>query len=156
MSEDKKVIEYREVEAPSDIPQNKRVTSYVYDKIGLFRYEVVASAPTNDAEAQGSYGCDLETLVKMGVRQAMYGCQFKTLLDLSVNENWTVEKTLSELQGMVNNIDLKPRPKAEKGKVAAETKAKARELDSLNVMAQAAGFTNVAEFVISLKKNAKK
>ena len=156
MSEDKKVIEYTEVEAPSDIPQNKRVTSYVYDKIGLFRYEVVASAPTNDEEAQGSYGCDLETLVKMGVRQAMYGCQFKTLLDLSVTENWTVEKTLSELQGMVDNIDLKPRPKAEKGKVAAETKAKARELDSLNVMARAAGFTNVAEFVASLQKKAKK
>jgi len=148
-------IQYVEVEAPSDIPQDKRVTSYVYDKTRLIRYEVVAEAPINDSDAQINYGCDLSTLVKMGVRQAMYGCQFKTLIDDSIKEDWANEKTLGELQGMVNNIDLKPRPKADRVKVASETKAKAKELDSLNDMATAAGFANVAEFIASLQKKKK-
>jgi len=156
MPEVKKVQEYVEVEQASDIAQDRRVTSYVYDKTRFIRYEVVASAPVNDEEAQASYGCNLETLIKMGVRQAMYGCQFKPLIDLSIGEDWTNEKTLGELQSTVDNIDLKPKPKVERTKVAAETKAKARELDSLNDMAIAAGFANVAEFVQSLQKKAKK
>ena len=154
-NEKKTAIEYTEiepVEAISAIPQDKRVTSYVYDKAKLIRYTVVAEAPANEDESQAMYGCPLSHLIKMGVRQAIYGVDFKSLISPEKDS----DTTMADLQTAVTGIDLKPREKVERTKVAAETKAKAKELDSLNAMAQAAGFTNVAEFVASLQKKSKK
>ena len=160
MSEDTKktAIEYQEiepVEAISAISQDRRVTSYVYDKTNLVRYTVVAEAP-EVPDMDTNFDCKLAVLVHMGLRQAIYGCDFKSILEIAVKENWTTDKTMASLQEVVEGISLKPREKVERTKVAAETKAKAKELDSLNAMAQAAGFTNVAEFVASLQKKSKK
>ena len=137
------------IPSPSELDRKNCAITYIKDTVHDRKFEILASVPTNDTEAQERYKVNLSDLVRKGVVQLMYGLKDSAIKAI-LNENTSEEEKAKALQDLANE---KTGERSVRTGAAAEVKAKAAKLSKLEEELAAKGKTlaDLEKYIARLK-----